>query len=120
MGGIPAQLGGCQRFLLDTTQGFKCVGLTAFGTDVLAFAGGKHFLAWWFQYVLGVCELSAEQIRKSFASMRTGGRGTEEGSGVSPFRWALYKSLMFRVVRSCDADIGLDECALSTVQTGKR
>lgn len=47
--------------------------------------------------------------------MRTGGAGTEEGSGVSPFRWALYNSLTFRVVRSWDADIGLDECTRQSV-----
>lgn len=41
--------------------------------------------------------------------MRTGGAGAGEGSGVSPFRWALYKSLMFRVVRSWDADLALGE-----------
>lgn len=47
--------------------------------------------------------------------MRTGGAGTEEGSGVSTFRWALYNSLTFRVVRSWDADIGLDECTRQSV-----
>ena len=52
---------------------------------------------------------------EEFASVKTGGAGTEESSGVSPFRWAFYKSVMFRVVTSWDADIGLGECTWHSV-----
>lgn len=46
---------------------------------------------------------------KEFAVVRSGSSGTKEGSSASLSWWFLYKLLIFIVMKSCDANTGLNE-----------